>query len=448
MTSEVILNELHLSQLKSVAEHILLEAKRLGATQASVDISANKAMSVSARNGDVETVSYHADKSIDITVSIGKKTGSSSLSDVRLEAVNAAVAAACHIASFTDEDPAAGLPESGELAFQYPTLDIAYPWHINVKEAGELAIQCEREAVHYDKRIMSAEEVSVVSSHALCLQANSLGFMGFFPYTRHEISCVLVAKEKDEMERDYAYTVSVDPKKLESTSSIAKKAAERVIRRLGARSVPTCRVPVLFLAEEARSLWGHFASAIGGGAIYRRTSFLVDHLGKKIFPDFVHIEEQPHLSGALGSSPFDAEGVATRNNVFIDQGILQSYALSVYSARKLNLKTTGNAGGLHNLIIKSGDLDFSALLKKMGTGLLVTELMGQGVNLLTGDYSRGAGGFWVENGEIQFPVHEVTIAGQLPDMFANILAVGNDVDTRGNIRSGSVLLSEMTVAGG
>jgi PmbA protein len=445
--NEIIETKLDLESLKSISLMILDEAKRCGAEHAEVNVAANKGFSVSAREGNVETVEYNQDKSIEITVFMGKKTGSSSISDVRSQAIRDAVEAACHIAKFTDEDPASGLADKADLAFNYPDLEMDFPWHISVEEAIKLACECEREAVGSDKRIMSAEEVTVATEGGDYVYANSLGFVGAFPFSRHEISCVLVAKDGEDMQRDYGYTIACNPAKLKSISYVAKEAVKRTVSRLGARKLKTMKVPVMFIAEEARSLLGHFAGAISGGSIYRRSSFLVDHLDKKIFPDFVHIQELPHLLSGLGSAPFDNDGVRTRNNVFIENGILKSYALGTYSARKLNMKTTGNAGGTHNLTVKTSDNNFEQMLKLMGRGLLVTDLIGSGVNLLTGDYSRGAGGFWVENGEIQYPVHEITIAGNLRDIYQNIVSIGNDVDERGNVRTGSILIEGMMVAG-
>lgn len=438
---------LNSNQLQTVSQTILEEAKKLGADQAEVNVTANKGFTVMARENDVETVEYHQDKVAEITVFFGKRMGSASISDIRPESIRAAVAAACHIAKFTDEDPASGLADKSDIAFNYPQLALAYPWPISVKEAIELACQCEREAVSYDKRIMSAEEVSVSTSEVLHVHANSHGFLGVFPFSRHDISCVLVAKEGDDMQRDYSYTVAADPAYLQSVSHVAKDAAMRTVQRLGARRIPTTKAPVIFIAEEARSLIGHFTGAISGGSIYRKSSFLVDHLDKQIFPKFMHLQEQPHLIRGLGSAPFDDDGVATRANTFIEDGILRTYALGVYSARKLGMTTTGNGGGIHNLIVRHGKKDLSALLKDMGTGLLVTELMGSGVNILTGDYSRGAGGYWVENGEIQYPVHEITIAGNLPDIYSHIVDIANDVDARGNVHTGSIMIEEMMIAG-
>ncbi len=434
--------------LQSISQDILSQAKQQGADQAEVGVTVNKGFSVAAHGGDVETVEYNQDKSIDVTVYFGKRTGSASLSDVRPEAIKAAVEAACHIAKFTDEDPAAGLVEKDKLAFDYPQLDLSHPWNISVEEAIQLAIQCEKEAVAFDKRIVSAEESTVSTIEALDLYANSHGFIGYYPYTRHDISCVLVAKQGRDMQRDYSYSLSSNPTKLKSVTDIAQDAASRTVKRLGARNLKTTKAPVIFIAEEARGLLGYFAAAISGSRLYRKASFLLDKLDTRIFPEFVHLAEQPHLLGALGSSPFDDDGVATRANVFVENGILRQYALGAYSARKMGMKTTGNAGGMHNLTIKPGNKDLPALLKTMGKGLLITEMMGNGVNLLTGDYSRGVGGYWVENGEIQYPVHEVTVAGTLQDMYARMREVGNDIDVRGNVRTGSILLEEMMIAGG
>lgn len=433
--------------LQSIAHDVLSEAKKMGATQAEVSVAANKGFSVSAHDGDVEKVEYNQDKSIDIHVFFGNRAGTSSISDLRPEAIRAAVEAACHIAKFTDEDPFSGLADNDELAYQYPQLDMSNPWSISVAEAIELAIQCERDALAYDKRIMSAEEASVATVEAVNLYANSHGFVGYYPFTKHDISCVLVAKEGEEMQRDYSYTTSSDYTKLESIATVAKHAAERTVRRLGARKIPTMKAPVIYLAEEARGLLGSFVAAMSGSSIFRRSSFLLDHLGKQIFPSFMQIQEHPHLHHALGSAPFDDEGVKTRANVFVENGVLRQYAMGTYSARKLGMKTTGNAGGVHNLTVKTGNKNLQELIKTMDKGLLITEMMGQGTNLITGTYSRGAGGYWIENGEIQYPVHEITVAGKLQDIYMGIVEIGNDVDVRGNIRTGSILINEMMIAG-
>jgi PmbA protein len=432
---------------QKISSDILHEAKRQGATQTELVIALDKGFSVSAREGDVETVEYHQDKSIEISVLFGKRSGSASISDLRPEAIKSAVEAACHIAKFTDEDPAAGLAEKDELAFNYPHLEMNYHWPISVADAIELACRCESEALAVDKRIISAEEIRITTMEAFYLYANSNGFMGSYPHSRHEISCVLIAKQKEEMQRNYAYSIAADPHQLESVTHIAKEAAKRTVDRLGARKIPTMKTPVIFHAEEARGLLGHFLAAVSGGNLYRKSSFLLDHLDKKIFPNFMHMQEQPHLERALGTAPFDDEGVATRDNIFIEDGVLRNYILGVYSARKLDMKTTGNAGGVRNLIVKTGNKNLRDLLKTMDRGLLVTEIMGNGVNIVTGDYSRGVGGYWVENGEIQYPVQEITIAGKLQDIYAGIQEIGSDVDVRGNIRTGSILIDEMMVAG-
>lgn len=435
------------TSLQNLMADILQEAKRQGATSAEVDVGVNKGFSVTVRKGDVETVEYNQDKAVGITVCFGKRTGSASLSDVRSEAICAAVQAACNIARFTDEDQYSGLASKDQLAFNYPEIKLYYPWHITVEKAIDLARECETMALSQDKRITNSEGATVSTIEAWNGYGNSEGFVGVFPITRHEMSCVLIAKQHEEMQRDYSYTVASDPKLMESAAHVAKDAATRTVRRLGAQRLSTRTTPVIFAAEEARGLLGHLVSAITGSSLYRKSSFLVDHLGKQIFAKHVYIDEQPHLDKALGSSPFDDDGVATRANVFVEEGVLKSYCLGVYSARKLGMQTTGNAGGVHNLFINTGKKDLSQLLKTMNTGLLVTELMGQGVNIVTGDYSRGASGFWVENGEIQYPVEEITIAGTLQDMYANLVEVGNDIDMRGNIKTGSILLEEMMVAG-
>lgn len=435
------------AELKTLAAEILNEALKQGANAAEVDIGANKGFTVSVRKGDVESVEYHQDKVIEITVYFGKRTGSSSLSDFRPEAIRLAIQAACNIARFTDEDPCAGLAEKNLLAFNYPAIDLAYPWNITVEEAIEKTKQCEAIALSYDKRITNSDGASLSTMEAWNVYGNTEGFIGIFPLTRHELSCMLIASEGEDMQRDYSYTIACDPHALTSIEEIAKDAAQRTVSRLNPECLSTRRVPVIFAAEEARSLLGHFMSAINGSHLYRKASFLLDHLGKPIFPSHITIDEHPHLAKGLGSTPFDDDGVATRPNVFIKEGILQSYSLGVYAARKLGMQTTGNADGAHNLKITAGKKDLPALLKSMDTGLLVTELMGQGINLVNGDYSRGASGFWVEKGEIQYPVEEITIAGNLREMYQNLVEVGADTDVRGNIQTGSILLEEMTVAG-
>lgn len=434
-------------QAEQLVADILKEAQHQGASNAEVDLSIEKGFSVGTRKCEVESVEYNQDKAIDITVYFGNRSGSASLSDFSPEAIRNAIQAACNIARFTDEDPYAGLADKESLAFNYPHIELAFPWDISVEQAIELACECETKALAKDKRITNSEGVTLSTAQGLTVYGNTHGFIGSYPMTRHEMSCVLIAKLGDEMQRDHYYTLSCDPDLLDPISVIADKAAERTLRRLGGQRITTRQVPVIFAAEIARSFLGHFVAAISGSNLYRKSSFLLDHLGKAIFPKNFRMDERPHLPKSLGSAPFDENGVATRPNVFIEDGILQSYCLGVYSGRKLGMKTTGNAGGVHNLFITTGNKDLEGLMKSMGTGLIVTELMGQGVNLVTGDYSRGAAGFWVENGEILYPVDEITIAGNLRDLYLNLVEVGNDIDTRGNIKTGSILLENMTVAG-
>lgn len=435
------------ASLEQLMQEILAEAKRQGATSAEVDVAVNKGFSVHVRKGEPETVEYNQDKVIGVTVYLGKRSGSASLSDLRPEAIRSAVQAAYNIARFTDEDECSGLAEKDLLAFDFVPADIDYPWDITVPQAIELMQECEALALAQDKRIIHSDGVALSTIEVWNGYGNSHGFLGAYPVTRHEMNCILVAKQKEEMQRDYSYTISCDASQLDSVKDMAHSAAEKTLQRLGARRLPTCKVPVLFVAEVARSLLGHFVSAISGSSLYRKSSFLLDHMGKKIFPDHIQIQEQPFLAKSLGSAPFDDDGVRTRANVFIENGILSNYALGTYSARKLKMQSTGNAGGVHNLIINTGKLDLQGLIKKMGRGLLVTEFLGSGVNLMTGDYSRGVCGLWIENGEIQFPVEEITIAGKLQDMYANLVDIGCDVDKRGNIQTGSILLNEMSVAG-
>lgn len=433
--------------LQHLIADVLQEAKRQGATSAEVDVSVSKGFTVTVRLGEVETVEYNQDKIVELTVYIGQCSGSASLSDLRPEAIRSAVQAACNIARFTDADKFSGLADKSLLAFDAPEIDLYFPWDLSVTQAIELGRECEAIALAKDKRISNSEGSTISTVEAWHGYGNSHGFIGVSPVTRHEISCVLIAEDAEGMQRDYSYSVKCDASSLDSIEELANSAVDRTIRRLNARRLSTCNVPVIFAAEEARGLLGHFVSAIQGGSIYRKSSFLVDHLDKPVFSKHVRLDERPLLPKSLGSASFDDDGVATRPNVFIENGILQTYSLGVYSGRKLGLESTGNSDGVHNLFINTGDKDLPALLKTMGKGLLVTELMGNGVNGVTGDYSRGATGFWVENGEIQYPVEEITIAGRLQDMYGNLVEVANDVDTRGNIQTGSILLEEMTIAG-
>lgn len=423
------------------------EGRKLGATESEVGVSVDTGLSVTARLGEVETLEYQRDRGMGITVYRGKRKGTASTADLRPQAIRETVAKAFSIAGFTAEDECAGLPDPEDLAREIPDLQLSHPWGIEPDAARDLAVACEAAALNADKRIGNSEGATLSSHQGLRVFGNSLGFLAGFPSSIHSLSCVVVAQEDGEMQRDYWYSSVRDWRELEDGESIGKTAAARALRRLNAKKLSTVTAPVLFVPELARGLMGHFLGAIRGGSQYRRASFLLDAAGQPIFPSWLQISERPHIPKALASSPFDSEGVATRDRELIKDGVLTGYILSTYSARKLGLRTTGNAGGVHNLIVSHGTDDFQALLKQMHRGLMVTELMGQGINGVTGDYSRGAAGFWVENGEIQYPVNEITIAGNLKDMYREIVAVGNDVDARGGIRTGSVLLEKMTIAG-
>jgi len=434
-------------RLKNLITDVLKEAKTFGASSAEVDIGVNRGFTVTARACDVESIEYNQDRVLDITVYFGQRMGASSLSDFRPDAIKEAVKAACNIARFADQDIYSGLADSALLLKTYPDLDLDHPWDLTVDQAIELALDCEKKALARDKRIDNSEGITVATTEGWHAYGNSNDFVGCYPSSVHEISCVLIAKQRDEMQRDYSYTISCDPKQLDSIENIAKEAVSRTVNRLGARPLTTRKVPVIFAADKARSLLGHFVAAISGSNLYRKSSFLVDQLGKRVFPAHITLDQRPHLLRSLGSAPFDDDGVLTRPNIYIDKGILTMYSLGVYSARKLGLETTGNAGGVFNLFVNTGNKDLKALLKTMDTGLLITDLMGQGVNLVTGDYSRGASGFWVERGEIQYPVEEITIAGNLKEIYAQIIEIGNDIDRRGNIQTGSILIENMMVAG-
>lgn len=440
-------NREEISRLENLVQSILDEAKLQGATAAEAGLSVDSGLSVTARLGDVETIEHHRDQGLGVTVYIGQRKGSASTTDLSEASIKETVTAACSFARYGSEDPYAGLPEQDWLATDFPDLDLYHPWSLGADRAIELAIACEDAARAYHSDITNSEGATVNSHQGIRVLGNSLGFLKGTESSRHSMSCAVLGQRGDSMQRDYWYSVARNPADLEAVESIGRKAAERTIRRLQGRSLSTRQCPVLYAAEIASSLFGSLIGAISGGNLYRKSSFLLNALDTQIFPDFVHIHEQPYLLGALGSAAFDAEGVQTRARDIIANGILKDYVLSTYSAKKLGLVSTGNAGGVHNLMVETGPDDFQGMLKKLDTGLLVTELMGQGVKMVTGDYSRGAAGFWVENGEIQYPVEEITIAGNLKDMFKNLVAVGNDVDYRGNVRTGSVLIERMSVAG-
>jgi PmbA protein len=434
-------------QLQALLENVLSEAKTQGATGAEASINIGTGLNVNVRMNDVETIEYNRDKGLGVVVYFDNRKGAASTTDFSDEAVRNTVISACSIAKHTQEDPFAGLADASLMATTYPDLDLYHPWDLVPAEAIEIGKQCEAAAFSKDARIINSEGATVNSHQSYRLYGNSNGFIGGYSSTSHHVSCVVLAGESDEMERDYWYSIARDHNELDSVVSIGEKAAERAVSRLAARSIPTCRVPIVFSADVASSLIRHFLSAIQGRNLYRQSSFLLDKLGEQVFPDFINIHENPHLPRAMGSAPFDKEGVLTRNNVMVRNGVLKGYVLDSYAARKLGMQTTANAGGVHNLIIDPVNEGLESLLDQMGSGLLITELMGQGVNIVTGDYSRGAAGYWIENGNIQYPVHEITVAGNLAEIFMKIQGVGSDIDSRGNIRSGSILVESMTVAG-
>ncbi len=436
-------------ELSNIVSDALAQARKLGATQAEADVSLQKGLTTTVRLGEVETVEYQRDRGMGVTVYFGKRKGSASTADLSPRAVAETVEKACDIARYTAEDDCSGLADPEELARNIPDLDLDHPWDIAPEQAVECARISEAAGRAVDSRITNSEGATVGSHRGVRVYGNSLGFLGGFPSTSHSISCVLLAQADDDMQRDYWYSSARDAHDLESAEDIGRKAGVRAIARLKARKLATQKAPVLFAPEVARGLIGHFLGAIRGSSQYRKSSFLLGAAGQQVFPSFLELRERPHILKGLGSSPFDSDGVSTRDRDLVRDGVLQGYVLGSYSARKLGLKTTGNAGGTHNLLVesKNGGLPTEELLKQLGTGLLVTELMGQGVNGVTGDYSRGASGFWVEKGVMTYPVHEITIAGNLKDMYKNIAAIGSDVDLRGSVRVGSILVSEMTIAG-
>ena len=435
------------SELHEIVNLALESAKDAGASEAEAAASVGDGLTINVRMGEVETIEHTRDRGLVVTVYFGKNSGSASTSDYGHDAIVSTVQAACSIARFTEADPANGLADVELLATEFPDLGLYHPRLVNVDAQIDRALSCEASALGFDTRVTNSEGASVSSDRGVDVLGNSHGFRGVTRKTRYGISCAVIGQTENGMQRDYWYDAARRLDNLAEARDVGVAAARRTIRRLDARKVPTCKVPVLFEAPIASGLISHFIGAISGGSLYRKASFLLDSKGQQLFPDFVRIHEQPHLQEAMGSAVFDSDGVATSARDIISDGVLQDYVLSSYSARRLNLQTTGNAGGVHNLTVNSGSLDLDGLLKEMNTGLLVTELVGHGVNTVTGDYSRGAAGFWVEGGEIQYPVEEITIAGNLKDMYRNLVAVGSDADLRGNTRCGSILLDNMTVAG-
>ena len=435
------------AQLRQIIEDMLRYAREQGASACEADVSEGLGQTVTVRCGEVETIEYNRDKGIGVTVYVGERRGHASTSDFSPQAMRATVSAALSIAKFTASDDYAGLADEELLAREIPDLDLFHPWELPVERAIELAKTCEDAAYAVDKRITNSEGASVSMQQSHFVYGNSLGFVGGYPSSRHGISCAVIAGKGDAMQRDDWYVSARNPFDLETPESTGKTAGARAVRRLGAKKIATLQAPVLFEAPVAATLLGHFVSAASGGSLYRKSSFLVDSLGREIFAPLVEISDDPHAPKGLASSPFDEEGVATHRRSVVTKGVVSGYFLGSYSARKLGMKSTGNAGGNHNLLLKDTGEDLPQLLKKMGRGLLVTELLGQGINMVTGDYSRGAAGYWVENGAIAYPVQEITIAGNLKDMFRNIVAAGNDIVKRGSKQCGSILIEQMTIAG-
>jgi PmbA protein len=436
-----------LDQLRAMVEDVLRAARAKGATEAEAEVSEGYGQSVTVRHGEVETIEYNRDRGLSVSVYVGKQRGHASSSDLDAKAIEDTVNAALSIARFTAPDEASGLADPSEIARDSHDLDLFHPWDLKVEEAIEMAKACEAAAFRLDKRIVNSEGATVATSHNQFCAGNTAGFLGGYPGTRHYISCAVIAAEGDGMQRDDWYSWQRAPGDLAQPEAIGDYAGRRALSRLRSRKIGTREARVLFEAPLANGLLQHFVSAVSGGSLYRKSSFLLDSLGTQVFSPIVDLREEPHLRRGLASGYFDDDGVATRARDVVKGGVLQGYFLGVYSARKLGMRSTGNGGGNHNLILAPGTRDFEGMLRELGTGLLVTELMGQGVNPVTGDYSRGAFGYWVEGGVIQHPVEEITIAGNLKRMFLNISAIGGDVLTRGSRTCGSIIVDGMTIAG-
>lgn len=445
MTPADIQNEQR--QLELAVEQALASAKRLGADTAEVSISKQTGLSVNTRNGELENIEFNKDGALGIAVYRDGRKGSASTSDLRPDAIARTVAAAMDISRYTTEDPFSGLAPAESLAWDAPELELCFPHALEPADGIELALRCEQRALGRDPRIKQSDGASFSTNLGIKVYGNSHGFIKGYAGSRFGMSCVLIGEQDGDMQREYGYTSARSFDDLWTPEQVADEAVSRTLGRLGGRKIGTTRAPVLFHPDVAASLFGHLVMGISGGNLYRQSSFLLDALGERIFPDWFDIHEQPHLHKGLASSPFDNEGVRTIDRRIIEQGRLQTYLLTSYAARKMNMELTGHAGGIHNWTIGNTGQSHEQLLKMMGTGLLVTEMMGQGVNIVTGDYSRGAAGFWVENGEIAYPVEEITIAGNLKDMFAGIHAVGTDLETRSSLQTGSVLIDEMKIGG-
>ncbi len=439
--------EQQLSDVQNVVDDVLKLAIKKGATQAEASMSKVQGIAVSSRMKDVENVEFTNDGGLGISVYVGKRKGSASTADLSPEALTLAVEKAVDIAKYTSEDPCTGLADKALIATEFPDLDLYHPEVLDTQKGIELAIEAESAALAYDKRITNSDGASYNANLGMRVYGNTHGINAGYPSSRYSLSCMVIGAEGEDMQRDYAYTVNRKANLLKNAALVGEEAAQATVERLGARKINTATVPVILNKDIASSLFGHYVGAISGGSLYRRSSFLLDKLGTQVFPEWLNIQERPFIKAGLASSSFDNEGVATRDMTIVEAGKLSTYLYTTYSGRKLNEKSTGHAGGIHNWLVNDTGHSDKDLLKEMGTGLLVTELMGQGVNIVTGDYSRGAAGFWVENGEIQYPVHEITIAGNLADMFAGIAAIGNERDVRGSVQTGSILLNEMKIAG-
>lgn len=439
--------EQQLSEIQNIVDETLALAKKLGATAAEASMSKVQGISVTSRMQEVETVEFTNDGGLGVCVFVGNKKGNASTADLSPQALKLTVEKAIEIAKYTSDDKCSGIADADMIATDIPDLDLYHPQALDAEFALAQSLKAEKAGLDTDPRIINSDGASYNANLGVRVYGNTNGINAGYPSSRFSLSCVLIAQQGDDMQRDYAYTVSREANKLDSAESVGREAGKQTVSRLGARKIKTAKVPVIFHRDIASSLFGHFIAAVSGGSLYRKSSFLLDSINTQIFPNWLSIQERPHLKRGLASSPFDNEGVRTVDMDIINEGVLQHYLLSSYSARRLGLKTNGHAGGIHNCLVTDTGHSDADLLHEMGTGLIVTELMGQGVNIVNGDYSRGAAGFWVENGVIQYPVHEITIAGNLKDMLMNIVAVGREREIRGALQTGSVLIREMQIAG-
>ena len=440
-------HSLSTADLKQHIADVLARATSNGASQAEASASCGSGLSVTVRMRDVETLEYHRDQGLSVTVYFGQRKGSASTSDLAPAVIEEVVDKACSLARYAAEDDCAGLADANRLAHDVPDLDLWHPWGIEPQAAIELATDCEAAALDADSRIGNSEGATLSTHDGCRAYGNSHGFLEAYRSSQHSLSCAVLAQEGGQMERDFEYTVARHPDELNAPALVGREAAQRAVRRLGARKLATTTVPVLYPARLARSLFGHYLGAIAGGSLYRKATFLVDSVGRRVFASRVNFGERPHIVRGLGSAAYDEEGVATTDRELVSGGVVQGYVLGSYYARKLGLESTANAGGVHNVVVADTGESYADLVAGIDRGMLLTELMGHGINLVTGDYSRGAAGYWIENGELQYPVSEITVAGNLADMFQNILAIGTDTDLRGGVRTGSVLVDGMTIAG-